>query len=131
MVVDTISDMLIQIKNAGSVKKAHVVIPYSAMKFEIGKELLKHGFIKSIDKKGKKVKRNLFVELSYDENEVPAIRHVLRISKPSRRVYKRAKELYALVKKRGSVFMSTPKGIATANDCLRTRIGGEVLFRIW
>lgn len=131
MVGDPISDMLIRIKNAGYSKKPSVSIPYSNLKFEIAKGLLSEGFVKSIDKKGRKTKRNVLVELSYKESEAPKIEDVSRISKPSRRIYRNTKELVRFTKKRGSVFVSTSKGIITARNAVKTKIGGEVLFRIW
>jgi small subunit ribosomal protein S8 len=131
MVTDPISDMLIRIKNAGSSKKTFVSIPYSGFKFEIARELEKGGFIKSIDKKGKKVKKTLVLELLYDDLGKHKINDVSRISKPSKRIYCGSKELTTYAWKRGGVFISTQKGIVTAKQAINKKIGGEVLFRIW
>ena len=131
MVSDPLSDILIQVKNAQASGKKRVIIPFSKFTFEIAKSLAKEGFIASVDKKLKKDRNYLFVELAYTDEGAPRVAGVKRLSKPSRRLYGKAQDLKAYASKRGRVFLSTPKGVATASDAMTKKTGGEILFHIW
>jgi small subunit ribosomal protein S8 len=56
---------------------------------------------------------------------------VKRVSKPSRRVYKKASELRPVKNGYGSLILSTPKGILTDVTARKDKVGGEALFEIW
>lgn len=125
---DPISDMIIRIKNAGESRKDTLVLPYSKLKMEICSVLEKKGFIKSALKKGKKTK---VIEISLVESKEPHIRDVKRISKPSKRVYKKYSELRPVKSGYGVLVLSTPKGIMTNLEAKKEHLGGEALFEIW
>ena len=55
--MDPISDMLIRIKNAQKAGKESVQISYSKFKHEIAKVLQATGTLRTVDKRGKKVKK--------------------------------------------------------------------------
>jgi len=131
MLTDPISDMLIQLKNASMVGKPSVSVTFSNLKMEIAKVLEKNGFIKAPVKKGKKIKKVLACDLVYGEDKKAKIADLVRVSKPSRRVYIGAKELGAQHLTRGIMVISTPKGIMTGQEARQSNVGGEVLFRIW
>ena len=59
MVNDTIGDFIIRLKNAGAVKKESVSVPFSALKMAVAEKLRDAGFVTSIDKKGKKVRKTI------------------------------------------------------------------------
>jgi len=80
MMNDSISDMIIQIKNAARASKPSLSIPFSKFKMAVAETLVKEGFLKSISKKGKKVVKLLELELAYD-GKTPKIHDVMRISK--------------------------------------------------
>ena len=131
MTTDPISDMLIQIKNATMVKKPSVSIPFSNVKMEIAKVLLKEGYLKSAVKKGKKIKKVLACDLVYGDGNESKIHDVTRISKLSCRVYIGVKELRPVRQGTGLMVLSTPKGIMTSQEAKEANVGGEVLFKIW
>ena len=106
--MDPISDMLIQIKNAALVGKPAITVPFSNLKMEIAKVLQKEGYLKSAVKKGKKVKKVLACDLSYNETGKARFGDVKRISKPSRRVYIGVKEIHPVKQGIGSMIISTP-----------------------
>ena len=108
--MDPISDMIVQIKNASAAHKESVVLPYSKLKLAILDTLMKEGFVKSFGKKGKKVVKFIEVALAY-ENDEPKIHEVQRISKSSRRVYQKAKDIRGVKNGFGILVLSTPKGI--------------------
>ena len=131
MVNDTIGDFIIRLKNAGAVKKETASVPYSALKMAVAEKLQNAGFVKSIDKKGKKVRRTLDVVLKYDTEGLHVIHGVRRISKPGRRVYRSVREIMPVRYGHGTLVLSTPKGILTGKEARKQNVGGEALFEIW
>lgn len=127
---DPIADMIIRIKNAGASHKESVTFPYSKLKHEICNLLNKEGFIGEVQKKGKKVVKSLEVDVLYT-NDAPRILGVRRVSKPSRRIYKKVGEIRKVKQGYGSLILSTPKGIMTDDEARKNKIGGEALFEIW
>lgn len=131
MVNDPIADFIIQIQNAGMAGKASVVIPYSNEKNAIAELLLKEGYVESVFKKGKKVKKGLEVTLKYESDGSPRVNGVKRVSKPSRRMYVGTRDLKKAKTRHGLLILSTPLGILTDKDAMEKRVGGEMLFEIW
>jgi small subunit ribosomal protein S8 len=130
MVTDPISDMIIRVKNANNAGKAAALIPYSKLKMEIMAVLEREGFVKAITKKGKKVRKFIEVELLYN-GKTPRIRDISRISKPSRRIYLKIKDIKPIKHGYGRLLLSTPKGILTGQEAKKAKVGGEALFAIW
>jgi small subunit ribosomal protein S8 len=128
--MDPISDMIVQIKNASDAKKESVVLPYSKLKLAILDTLLKEGFVKSFGKKGKKAIKFIEVALAYEGDE-PKIHEVQRISKSSRRVYQKAKDIRGVKNGFGALILSTPLGIMSDKVARAEKLGGEALFKIW
>lgn len=131
MVGDTVGDFIIQLKNAGMVGKKNVSIPYSKLKHAIADKLVQEGYIVSAAKEGKKVTKSLEVGLKYDVRGDHQIRGVKRISKPGRRLYIKATEVYPVKFGKGRVIISTPEGILTGEEARKQNVGGEQLFIIW
>ena len=130
MVTDPISDFITRIKNASDAGKASLSIPYSNLKESIAHVLLKGGYISSIDVKGKQIEKTIEISLVYMGNE-PRIHGVDRISKSSRRVYQKSKDIRMFKSGFGNVVFSTPKGVLLDVDARKLKVGGEVLFKIW
>ena len=131
MTTDPIADLINQIKNAGAVKKASVSVPFSNFKLSIAEKLKEAGFVKAIEKKGKKVKKTLDITLMYNENGTAHIQGVKRISKPGRRIYRGVDEIIPVKYGYGALILSTPKGIKTDKEAKKEKVGGEALFQIW
>jgi small subunit ribosomal protein S8 len=127
---DPIADMIIRIKNAGESRKDTAVFPYSQIKYDICEVLQKEGYIGEVSKKGKNVSTSIEVELLYP-HDAPRVVGVRRISKPSRRIYKGAKEIHKVRNGYGMLVLTTPKGIMTGDEARKEKVGGEVLFEIW
>lgn len=120
-----------RLTNAGAIKQASASIPYSAFKMAIAEKLKDAGYVKAIEKKGKKVKKTLDVVLKYDERGVHVISGVRRISKPGRRIYRSVLEIHPIRYGRGALILSTPKGVMTDKEARKEKVGGEALFEIW
>jgi small subunit ribosomal protein S8 len=130
MVGDPIGDFITRLMNAGAVKKTEVELPYSRMKHTIADKLVALGYLKSAQKRGKKVKKNLAVELIYEAGQ-SRIRGVSRISKPGRRLYASVNEIRPIRFGKGKLILSTPKGIMSGEEAREANVGGEKLFSIW
>jgi len=128
---DTIGDFIIRLKNAGSVKKQTVSVPYSALKHAIADKLKDAGYLSAVEKKGKKVRKTLDVALKYDSAGRSVISGVKRVSKPGRRLYRSLREIIPVRYGHGHLMLSTPKGILTGSEARKEKVGGEALFEIW
>lgn len=131
MVGDPIGDFIVRLKNAGAVKHESVSLPHSKMKMAIAEVLKSTGFIKNVEKRGKKVRKTIHVDLMYKEDGTPRISEVKRVSKPGRRVYKSVNEIFPVRYGKGMLVLSTPKGILTDEQARKESVGGEALFEIW
>lgn len=117
-------------KNGNLAGKKSVLVPYSKMKNAIGECLKKEGYLAEIAKKMKKGQPMLEVVLVY-ANKKPRITEVERISKQSRRVYFKIKDIRSVRSGTGLLVLSTPKGILTGKEARQAQVGGEALFKIW
>lgn len=131
MVSDPVADLINRLVNAGAVKHANVSLPFSNFKLAIAEKLKDAGYVKAVEKKGKKVKKTLDIALVYDQAGQPKIQGVKRISKPGRRLYKSVNEITAVRYGHGALILSTPKGIKTDKEARKEKVGGEALFQIW
>jgi small subunit ribosomal protein S8 len=125
-----IGDFVIRIKNASLAKRRKVVMPYSRAVLEVGKVLVKKGFLESIKEVVVKDRKVLEAVVKFDRRE-PRISDVQIVSKPSLRVYSLAKDIPKIEKGMVTVVMSTSNGIMVGKDAYKKGIGGEVLFKIW
>jgi len=128
--MDSISNMIIMLKNAGLAGKESISFPASKMKNAIAECLKKEGYISQVSKKIKKGFPVLEVELVYT-NKTPKITEVERISKQSRRVYFKMKDIHSVRNNSGLLVLSTPKGILSGKEARKEQVGGEALFRLW
>lgn len=128
---DPISDFIIRIKNAGSVGKESVSVPFSKMKMTIAELLSAKEFVGKVEQKTRGEAKYINLKLIYTEDGKPRISDMERISKPSRRLYQKAKEIKPYRRGFGMTVFSTPKGIMADSEARKENLGGEVLFRIW
>ena len=131
MTNDPVSDLIIRLKNAGMIGRQSVSIPFSNFKMAIAEKLKDAGYVKAIEKKGKKVRKTLDVALKYDEGGRHAISGVKRISKPGRRIYHNVLQIHSVRYGHGVLILSTPKGVKTDKEARKEKVGGEALFEIW
>ena len=124
---DPIADMLNRIRNAQAVSKQTVSIPFSKMKYEIADILEKRGFIKEVDKRGRKEKKFIKIIL----NQEAKINGLKRISRPGQRIYVSAKDVRQVQNGYGIAIISTPKGLMENKEAKKNNLGGEVVCEIW
>ena len=128
---DPIADMLTRIRNAGKAKFNRVDIPGSKLKTELAKVLMEEGFIRNYKFIKDKKQGVLRVYLKYDDEQTSAIFGLKRISKPSRRIYVKGKDVKPVLNGMGIAILSTSKGIMTDKKARAEKVGGEVLCNIW
>ncbi len=126
-----VSDFVIRIKNSAISKRKEVILPYSKINKEIGKLLVKEGFIEDLKEESVEGKKLLKANIKY-ERRIPVLTDVEVISKPSLRIYGDIKKINE-IKKRGrrQVIISTSQGVMTSEEAEKKGVGGEILFAIW
>ena len=131
MVTDPIADMLTRVRNALRAGHEKVDIDASILKLEIARILEEEGFIKKY-KFIKDRKQGLIrINLKYDDEGLPAISGLKRISKCGRRVYVGKDDIPKVLDGLGVAILSTSKGIITDKRCRKEGVGGEILCEIW
>ena len=126
---DPVADLLTRIRNALMRKKVSVNIPYSKLKHELSKLLVKEGYLVDV----KKVKNDfdeLEITLKYFNDE-PVIKELTRESKPGLRKYISYKEIKPHKGGLGLKILTTSKGLMTDKDAIKEEIGGEIICRVF
>lgn len=128
---DPIADLLSRIRNAQIAKHDRLDVPVSRLKVEVVKLLKEEGFIKNFRKIEAEPVGMLRIFLRYSAEGVPAISHLEKVSKPGRRVYRKAEEIQPVRNGLGIGIVSTSQGLLTDGQARERRVGGELLCRIW
>jgi small subunit ribosomal protein S8 len=130
-ITDPISDMMVRIRNATTVRHDRTDVPASKMKLEIAKILKQEGFIRTFKMLDEGPQGLIRIYLKYAEDGEPAIHGMRRISTPGRRVYRGVDELPSVRSGLGVAVISTNRGVVTDVQARSLRVGGEVLCEIW
>ncbi len=123
--------MLTRVRNAIQNEKERVDIPFSNIKREIAKILIKEGYIKDFKVVRVRNKKTLRAFLKYGSKRERIISGIKRISRPGLRVYAKSDEVPRVLGGLGIAILSTSKGLMTGKECRKTRVGGEVLCYVW
>ena len=128
---DPIADFLTKVRNASAARHETVEVRASRMAERI-LEVLKHeGFIRAYKQVGERpTTRVLRIYLKY-QHKTPVLTHLVRVSKPGQRRYRKATNLPRVLKGLGTAIVSTSQGVMTEREAYRQRIGGEVLCYAW
>lgn len=130
MHTDPIADFLTRIRNAQAAHHDLVELPSSRLKYTVAKILEREGFVGAVSEKSEGAKKTLAVGLKYDGKQ-PAIRSVVRISKPGKRVYRSAGELPRVLSDIGIAIVSTSAGVMTNKEARRRKLGGEIICEVY
>tara|TARA_Y100000817_G_scaffold105057_1_gene82282 strand:- start:3236 stop:3622 length:387 start_codon:yes stop_codon:yes gene_type:complete len=126
---DPVADLLTRIRNALMRKKMSVNVPYSKLKHELSKLLVKEGFLENV-KKVKKDFDELDIVLKY-HNDEPVIKELTRESKPGLRKYISYKDIKPHKGGLGIKVLTTSKGLMTDKEAIKAEIGGEIICRVF
>ena len=127
---DPIADMLTRIRNALRINKKQVDIRASSICEGIAGVLKKEGYILDFDRIDDGKQGILRIALKYDQQGLPVINEVKRVSKLSRRVYSSVDKLPRVLGGMGVSVVSTSKGVMSDKDCRQANVGGEVLCMV-
>src|SRR5215210_3783837 len=128
---DTIADFLTRIRNGLQADHDAVEMPASTFKAELARILSEQGYVEGYAVEPGLVGRTLRVTLKYTEDRKPVIQGMERLSKPGRRRYVNADEVPRVFGGMGTAIVSTSRGVMTGHDARRSRVGGELVARVW
>lgn len=128
---DPIADLLSRIRNAQIAKHDRLDVPASKLKLEVVKLLKEEGFIKNFREIEGVPVGSLRIFLRYSAEGVPAISYLQRVSKPGRRVYRKADEIQPVRNGLGVGIVSTSQGLLTDGQARERKVGGEILCELW
>lgn len=126
---DPIADYLTRLRNALAAKHRIVEIPASNLKKAMTKVLFEKGYILNYKFEETENKQGVIkVALKYDTvTKQPAIRELVRVSKPGLRKYAPADNLPRVINGLGIAILSTSHGVITDKEAKNLNVGGEVL----
>ena len=127
---DPLGDLLTRIRNGQQARKDSVVSPASKLRARVLDVLQREGYIRGYREEALGPHPGLRIELKYFEGQ-PAIQHLVRVSKPGRRVYSAARELPKIRNGLGTVIVSTPRGVLSDAEARDQNVGGEVLAEVF
>src|SRR5687768_5629410 len=93
IMTDPIADLLTRVRNAILAKHDRVDIPMSRLKLELIGLLRDEGYVRDFEVVEDQPSNKIRVFLRYTQDGTPAITRLERISKPGRRVYRKADEI--------------------------------------
>lgn len=130
MVNDPIGDFLTRIRNAQVRKYEEIVLPATRVITDIAKILKQEGFIIDFEIIEKTPQNEIKVFLKY-VNEIPAIRELVRVSKPGVRKYMGYKEIKPVMNGLGIAIYSTPLGVIKGDEAYKKKVGGEYICFVY
>ena len=127
---DPIADLLTRIRNAKMVGKNEIRVPSSKLKKVVAEQLVKNGYLTKVSVESAKPRDILVVTIN-NPGENSTINELSRVSKPGRRVYVGAADIPKVKSGRGLVLVSTSKGVMTGTEAVKSKLGGEVLLKVY
>ncbi len=131
MMTDPIADMLTRIRNAVRIERPEVELPASKVKKGLADVLKREGYIWDWEEVEAKPANQLRLYLKYGPNGEKVIRHIKRVSRPGRRIYRGVAELKPVLNGLGISVVSTSRGVMSDREARQGKLGGEVLCEIW
>jgi len=128
---DPIADMLTRTRNALKASHEEVDVPYSKIKINLTKILKSEGYIRNFKVVSHGGHKNIKIFLKYDEEGIPIISGLKRISKPSCRIYRGYEGIPTVLNGYGINIVSTSKGLVTDREAKRLNVGGEIVCSLW
>jgi len=128
IIADPIGDMLIRVKNAYMVERKETSVPLSKEKEAVAKVLVETNIIEKYEVIGEGIHKELQLKLRTDRKTVLEVK---RISKPGRRIYVRADKYPKVKGGKGTLIVSTSKGIMDSKRAQKLKIGGELLAQLF
>ena len=127
---DPVADLLTRIRNAIAVGKNEVRVPTSKLKFAIADKLQKINYLEKVEIEEANPRGILHIVIN-NEGENAKINEISKVSTPGRRIYAGVNDIPKIKSGRGTVLVSTSKGIMTGQEAVKNKLGGEILVKVW
>ena len=127
---DPVADLITRIRNAIAVGKTEIRVPTSKLKFAVADKLQKIHYLEKVEIEEAEPRSILHIIIN-NEDENARINEITKVSKPGRRIYAGVNESPKVKSGRGTVLISTSKGIMTGQEAVKNKLGGEILIRVW
>ena len=127
---DPVADLITRIRNAIAVGKTEISVPTSKLKFAVADKLQKTHYLELVEVEDAQPRGILHVVIN-KEGEAARINEIKKISTPGRRIYAGVSEIPKVKSGRGTVLVSTSKGIMTGQEAVKNKLGGEILVKVW
>jgi len=130
VISDPIGDYLTRLRNSSNAGRIDVRAPYSRMKEEISKILVKEGYIAEYSVEELNGHKQLVVTNKM-VNRKTAITGLKRVSRPGLRKYVGSGEIPRVLGGLGIAVLSTSRGIMSGREAKKQKVGGELLAYVW
>ncbi len=120
-------DTIIRLKNAAMAGRKTVRVRHTNMDHAVSEVLLRYGFLKKVEVKGRMPKRSLELSLN-PERKIESVR---LLSTPSLRRYDTYRNFGMVKGGLGILVVSTPKGVKSGIEAKKEKVGGQLLFEVW
>lgn len=130
VLTDPISDFLTRLKNCCRAGNEEFTAPYSRIKADIARILQEEGYIWGYEVVTTDKHPEIKVKARYVDGR-PVLTDLKRVSKPGRRVYSGADDIPRVLNGLGIAVVSTSKGVMTGAKARHSRLGGEILAKVW
>ena len=127
---DPVADLITRIRNAIAVGKTEIRVPTSKLKFAVADKLQKINYLEKVEIEEAQPRGILHIVIN-NEGENARINEISKVSTPGRRIYTGVNEIPKVKSGRGTVLISTSKGIMTGQEAVKNKLGGEILVRVW
>jgi len=127
---DSVADLITRIRNAIAVGKTEIRVPASKLKKAVAEKLASANYVDKVEVEEASPRGILHVVINRD-GSCARINAIEKVSKPGRRVYVGWSEIPVVKSGRGTVLISTSKGIMTSAEAKKARLGGEVLVKVY
>ncbi|MBP7088616.1 MAG: 30S ribosomal protein S8 [Candidatus Omnitrophica bacterium] len=127
---DLISDAFTIIRNAARAKLEETYIPYSNVLVNICKILKTEGYLNNFKEVDLENFKKIKLYLKY-EGKKSVINQIKKVSKPGRREYVKARDIFSSLQGYGITLISTSQGIFSDKEAKEKGLGGEVIGIVW
>ncbi len=129
---DPVADMITRIRNGLQVRREFVEVGASRVKRSIADVLSREGYIGDVRNMTALTGHpSIRIFLKYDEDGLPAIQRIGRVSKPGRRVYSGVQDIPRVLNGLGISVLTTSQGILSDREARAQGVGGEILCEVW
>ena len=127
----SVSDLATIIRNGYMVGRKVVISPVSNLREAVLKILKEEGYILNYSKLAEKDGKSRFdIHLKYHLS-APVVSEISVVSKPGRRVYCNADQIPVVKNGLGIVIISTSSGVVADHTARASKIGGEILLKVF